>query len=60
MSYSDQFLLYNTLCAIAHEEITRDRPQVQNAKEVLNFVINGIDQFKTDIENAALNQDYLL
>ncbi len=52
--------LYNTRCAIAHGEITGDRPQVQYAKEVLNFVIDGIDHFKTDIENAALNQDYLL
>lgn len=52
--------LYNIRCAIAHGEISSDSPDKKYAKEMLNFVINGIDHFKTDIENAALNQDYLL
>ena len=52
--------LYNTRCAIAHGELSSDSPQLEYAQEVLDFVINGIDHFKTDIENAALNEDYLL
>ncbi|USR93192.1 MAE_28990/MAE_18760 family HEPN-like nuclease [Phormidium yuhuli AB48] len=52
--------LYRTRCNIAHGELSSDSPQVEYAKEVLDFVIHGIDHFKTDIENAALNKDYLL
>lgn len=52
--------LYRTRCNIAHGELSSDSPQVEYAKEVLDFVIHGIDHFKTDIENAALNEDYLL
>ncbi|CAK8722505.1 MAG: hypothetical protein CDV28_13917 [Candidatus Electronema aureum] len=44
-------------CAIAHGEMST--PEDKYAREAVNFVIKAIDQFSTDIENAATLEQYL-
>jgi hypothetical protein len=34
-------------------------PEAKYAREAVNFVIKAIDQFSTDIENAATLEQYL-
>lgn len=44
-------------CAVAHGEMWT--PEANYAREAVNFVIKAIDQFSTDIENAATLEQYL-
>jgi hypothetical protein len=44
-------------CAVAHGEMWI--PEVKYAREAVAFVIKAIDQFSTDIENAAIREEYL-
>ncbi len=45
-------------CAVAHGEIWTI-PEAKYAREAVSFVIKFIDQFSTDIENAATREQYL-
>jgi len=44
-------------CSIAHGELFR--PEVKYAKETIQFTIDAIDQYKTDIENAVVTKAFL-
>ncbi|MGR0481151.1 MAG: MAE_28990/MAE_18760 family HEPN-like nuclease [Candidatus Electronema sp. V4] len=49
--------LVKNRCSIAHGEIWTH--EAKYAREAVNFVIKAIDQFSTDIENAATLEQYL-
>lgn len=49
--------LVKNRCAIAHGEFFT--PNIKYAIEVIEFTINAISRFSTDIENAAIQNAYL-
>lgn len=49
--------LFSNRCAIAHGEL--QNPKREYAIESLNFIINAIDKFSTEIENAAIQEHFL-
>jgi hypothetical protein len=44
-------------CDIAHGQLVQPRPNV--AREALDFVLDSIDQFSSDVKDAALEQSHL-